>query len=137
VTRTGQLGSDDLVRSNDACDWQPMRKVIAPQPFLLDPHRSAKDAGFRGEAAGKESLADRCYYQLASWREHRPFTSASIQDLIGSSGQTAEQVLGASRRPTRVDFLLCASGHAAMARSRNGSLMQARHHARRSLKPAY
>jgi hypothetical protein len=92
MVKSGQLGPEDRVHSSDTCFWQAVRGVAALQPLLATAGQTAKSARGSDQQPRVSSLADEWHYRLDE-REHGPFTLAALQDLIGSSGQTAEQVL--------------------------------------------
>jgi hypothetical protein len=59
---------------------------------LGTPDENAKPESVKKNASERGHLTDQWYYRLDA-RQHGPFTLAALQELIGSSGETAEQVV--------------------------------------------
>jgi hypothetical protein len=92
MIKTGQVGPDDQVRASDACFWQPACRVSVLQSVLAVDGDAAKNDGVFVELTTNAPLPDEWFYRLDD-RERGPFKFAVLQELIGSSGQTAEQVV--------------------------------------------
>lgn len=92
MIKSGQVGPDDQVRASDACYWQPACGVAALESVLDIDGNAAKNAGAAGQSTTNDPAPDQWLYRLDD-REHGPFKLAALQELIGSSGQTAEQIV--------------------------------------------
>jgi hypothetical protein len=92
MVETGQLASDDLVRTGATGSWQAVRDLAEVRTLLRgakSPERSPSATGLRPI---RVQPSDRWYYQFDG-RARGPLTLATLQELIASSGDTAFDVV--------------------------------------------
>ena len=72
--------------------WQPARQVTALQSVMAANGNAAKNSGAIGDLTTNAPLPDQWYYRVDD-RERGPLKLGALQELIASSGQTAEEVV--------------------------------------------
>ncbi len=91
MVQTEQLGPDDVLRSGRAGLWRAVRDIVEFRPYLTI---SESPQGLRATKSQPSALEQESqwYYQLDG-KTHGPMTLQTLLELVGTSGETASDVL--------------------------------------------
>jgi hypothetical protein len=91
MVETEQLTAEDLVRRRSSGPWRTVRE-IADLRMLLKQDGEARGSIGVADSPQSDEPPDEWYYQLDG-RTHGPLTLGALVNLIGSSGETAHDVV--------------------------------------------
>jgi hypothetical protein len=89
MVETGQLTAEDLVRVGSGAPWRSVRETAELRMLLKERGELPTSTA---DSAYSEEPPDEWYYRLDG-RAHGALTLAALVDLIGTSGDTAQEVV--------------------------------------------
>jgi hypothetical protein len=92
MVETEQLAAVDLVRSGPNSSWQALREIPEFRALLKGPDPQGKSLAAASLPPKPVQRPDEWYYQVDG-KNHGPLMRAALEELIGSSGDTAEDVI--------------------------------------------
>jgi hypothetical protein len=91
MVESDQLDAQDLVRCGTGDSWQAVEEVAELRMLLKDKSSLENSSATTDPRPNPVLSPDEWYYQIDG-TEHGPFSLADLQNLVGSSGDTAREV---------------------------------------------